>query len=220
MKKYSYLLPMTIMATVANVYGANRGSDRPNVVFIYADDIGYGDLSCNGATTIHTPHVERLAANGIRFTNAHAAAATSTPSRYAMLTGEYAWRRQGTGIAAGNAGMIIRPERYTREFVDAKGAFTLSFLGEEHKTAHKICGAKSGRDIDKVAATGLTPCFTDLGNPCFEESRLTLECKTLYVTKMDKDHFVDPALYEKWYSAMAGNPHNVYVAEILNAWER
>lgn len=101
-----------------------------------------------------------------------------------------------------------------------EGAFTLSFLGEEHKTAHKICGAKSGRDIDKVAATGLTPYFTDLGNPCFEESRLTLECKTLYVTKMDKDHFVDPALYEKWYSAMAGNPHNVYVAEILNAWER
>lgn len=116
--------------------------------------------------------------------------------------------------------VFIRPERYTREFVDAKGAFTLSFLGEEHKTAHKICGAKSGRDIDKVAATGLTPYFTDLGNPCFEESRLTLECKTLYVTKMDKDHFVDPALYEKWYSAMAGNPHNVYVAEILNAWER
>ena len=112
--------------------------------------------------------------------------------------------------------VFIRPERYTREFVDAKGAFTLSFLGEEHKTAHKICGAKSGRDIDKVAATGLTPYFTDLGNPCFEESRLTLECKTLYVTKMDKDHFVDPALYEKWYSAMAGNPHNVYVAEILN----
>ena len=98
--------------------------------------------------------------------------------------------------------------------------FTLSFLGEEHKAAHKICGSKSGREIDKVAATGLTPCFTDLGNPCFEESRLTLECKTLYVTKMDKDHFVDPALYEKWYSAMAGNPHNVYVAEILNAWER
>ena len=77
-----------------------------------------------------------------------------------------------------------------------------------------------GISEDKVAATGLTPYFTDLGNPCFEESRLTLECKTLYVTKMDKDHFVDPALYEKWYSAMAGNPHNVYVAEILNAWER
>lgn len=114
--------------------------------------------------------------------------------------------------------VFIRPERYTREFVDAKGFFTLSFLGEEHKAAHKICGSKSGRDIDKVAATGLTPCFTDLGNPCFKESRLTLECKTLYVTKIDKDHFVDSALYDKWYNATSGNPHNVYVAEIVNAW--
>ena len=115
--------------------------------------------------------------------------------------------------------VFIRPERYTREFVDAKGAFTLSFLGEEHKAVHKICGSKSGRDIDKVAATGLTPYFTESGNPCFKEARLTLECKTLYVTKMDKDHFVDPALYEKWYNAMAGNPHHVYVAEVVNAWE-
>ena len=116
--------------------------------------------------------------------------------------------------------VFIRPERYTREFVDEKGCFTLSFLGEEHKDAHKVCGSKSGRDMDKVAATGLTPYFTELGNPCFEESRLTLECKTLYVTKMDKNSFIDPALYEKWYSALAGNLHNVYVAEIVNAWEK
>ena len=109
--------------------------------------------------------------------------------------------------------VFIRPERYTREFVDEKGVFTLSFLGEEHKAAHKVCGSK-------VAATGLTPYFTELGNPCFEESRLTLECKTLYVTKMDKNSFIDPALYEKWYSALAGNLHNVYVAEIVNAWEK
>ena len=105
--------------------------------------------------------------------------------------------------------MCIRDRRYTREFVDEKGCFTLSFLGEEHKDAHKVCGSKSGRDMDKVAATGLTPYFTELGNPCFEESRLTLECKTLYVTKMDKNSFIDPALYEKWYSALAGNLHNV-----------
>lgn len=116
--------------------------------------------------------------------------------------------------------VFVRPERYTCEFIDEKGCFTLSFLGEEHKEAHKVCGSKSGRDIDKVAATGLTPCFTEQGNPYFEESRLTLECKTLYVTKMDKDSFIDPALFEKWYSALAGNPHKVYVAEILNARER
>ena len=85
----------------------------PNVVFIYADDLGYGDLECYGAKNVQTPNVNRLAAEGIRFNNAHATAATSTPSRYSMLTGEYAWRRPGTDIAAGNAGMIIRPERYT-----------------------------------------------------------------------------------------------------------
>ena len=116
--------------------------------------------------------------------------------------------------------VFIRPERYTFEFIEKSEYFTLSFLGEEHKDAHKVCGSKSGRDMDKVAATGLTPYFTELGNPCFEESRLTLECKTLYVTKMDKNSFIDPALYEKWYSALAGNLHNVYVAEIVNAWEK
>ena len=85
----------------------------PNILFIYADDLGYGDLECYDGTQVKTPNINRLAKNGIRFTNAHATASTSTPSRYSMLTGEYAWRRPGTDIAAGNAGMIIRPERYT-----------------------------------------------------------------------------------------------------------
>ena len=82
-------------------------------MFIYADDLGYGDLECYGAKNVQTPNVNRLAKSGIRFTNAHATAATSTPSRYSMLTGEYAWRKKGTDVAAGNAGMIIRPEQYT-----------------------------------------------------------------------------------------------------------
>ena len=57
---------------------------------------------------------------------------------------------------------FIRPERYTREFIDAKNEFTITFLGPEHRKAHSICGSKSGREIDKVAATGLTPFFTEL----------------------------------------------------------
>ena len=72
---------------------------HPNVIIILADDIGYGDLSCYGETTIHTPNVDKLASAGIRFTDAHSVAATSTPSRYSLLTGEYAWRRDDTGIA-------------------------------------------------------------------------------------------------------------------------
>ena len=105
---------------------------RPNVIFIYADDIGYGDLSCNGAKTISTPHVEQLAAEGVRFTNAHSAAATSTPARYAMLTGEYAWRRQGTGIADGDAGMIIRPNRYTLADMFHEAGYTTGAIGKWH----------------------------------------------------------------------------------------
>ena len=83
----------------------------PNVIIILADDLGYGDMEPYGAKRVKTPAVNRLASRGTTFTNTHAVAATSTPSRYSLLTGEYAWRRPDTGIAAGNAGMIIRPSQ-------------------------------------------------------------------------------------------------------------
>jgi len=105
---------------------------KPNVVFIYADDIGYGDLSCNGAKTIKTPNVELLAKQGVRFTNMHSPAATCTPSRYALLTGEYAWRREGTGIATGDAGSIIRPERYTLADVFKNAGYQTGVVGKWH----------------------------------------------------------------------------------------
>lgn len=107
-------------------------TQTPNVIFIYADDLGYGDLECYGATRVSTPNVNRLADGGIRFTNAHATAATSTPSRYSMLTGEYAWRRPGTDIAAGNAGMIIRPERYTMADMFQQAGYATAAIGKWH----------------------------------------------------------------------------------------
>src|SRR5215211_365279 len=88
-------------------------ADRPNIVLIYADDLGYGDTSCYGATAVRTPNIDRLAREGLRFTDAHSAAATCTPSRYAMLTGEYAFRRKGTNILPGDAPLIIEPGRVT-----------------------------------------------------------------------------------------------------------
>lgn len=105
---------------------------KPNVVFIYADDIGYGDLSCNGAKTIQTPNVERLARQGVRFTNFHSSAASCTPSRYALITGEYAWRKEGTGIAAGNAGSIVRPERFTLADVFKSAGYKTGVVGKWH----------------------------------------------------------------------------------------
>ena len=65
---------------------------KPNVVIIYTDDLGYGDVSCYGATKVKTPNIDKLAALGIMFTNGHSSSASCTPSRYSMLTGGYAFR--------------------------------------------------------------------------------------------------------------------------------
>ena len=115
---------LTLVSSVAcAVTAANKApenttptkSKTPNVVFIYADDLATAIWNVTELKNVQTPNVNRLAKSGILFTNAHATAATSTPSRYSMLTGEYAWRKEGTDVAAGNAGMIIRPEQYTMQ---------------------------------------------------------------------------------------------------------
>lgn len=108
------------------------GSSLPNVIVILADDLGYGDLGCYGAQRVTTPNVSRLAASGVRFTNAHAVAATSTPSRYSLLTGEYAWRRPDTDIAAGNAAAIIRPEQFTMADMFHSAGYATAAIGKWH----------------------------------------------------------------------------------------
>ena len=105
---------------------------RPNIVLIYADDIGYGDVSCNGATRIQTRHVDRVAREGLRFVDGHSASATCTPSRYAMLTGEYAWRRKGTGVLPGDASLIIQPGRTTLASVLKQAGYRTAVVGKWH----------------------------------------------------------------------------------------
>ena len=106
--------------------------ELPNVVIIYADDLGYGDLECYGAKGVQTPNVNKLASEGIRFTNTHTVAATSTPSRYSLLTGEYAWRKPGTDVAAGNAGMIIKPGQFTMADMFKHAGYHTSAFGKWH----------------------------------------------------------------------------------------
>jgi arylsulfatase A-like enzyme len=105
---------------------------RPNVVLIYADDLGYGDLGCYGATRVPTPNLDALASRGIRFSNAHASAATCTPSRYALLTGEYAWRQPGTDILDGNANLIIAPGRTTLASLMRSAGYATAAIGKWH----------------------------------------------------------------------------------------
>ena len=95
--------------------------------------------------------------------------------------------------------IFIRPERYTYEFIENGDYFTLSFLGQEHKDVHKICGSKSGRDIDKIKATGIQPYFSESGNILFKEARISIECKKLYTDMIKEENFLDKSLFEKWY---------------------
>ena len=108
------------------------GQEKPNIVLIYADDVGYGDLGCYGATRVNTPNIDKLAANGLRFTDAHSPSATCTPSRYAMLTGQYAFRQKGTGIARGDAAAIIRPGRTTMASLLKQAGYQTGVVGKWH----------------------------------------------------------------------------------------
>jgi arylsulfatase A-like enzyme len=80
-----------------------KNKPLPNIVFILADDLGYGDLSCYGSTSLSTPNIDGIAAHGLWFANAHSTLAISTPSPYSLLTGEYAWRRKETGVMTGKS---------------------------------------------------------------------------------------------------------------------
>ncbi len=105
---------------------------KPNVIVILADDIGFGDLGCYGATKVKTPNLDKLAARGLRFTDAHSAAATCTPTRYSLLTGEYAWRKPGTNILPGDANLTIDTERTTTPSVFKKAGYATGCVGKWH----------------------------------------------------------------------------------------
>ena len=146
----------TTMLLATAAHGQKTTQQLPNVVFILADDIGYGDLSCNGSKTIHTPNVDRLAKQGVRFTDAHTVASTSTPSRYSLLTGEYSWRRPDTGVAAGDAGMIIRPEQPTMADLFQTAGYKTGVIGKWHLGLGDKTGTQNWNGY-------ITPGLKDIG---------------------------------------------------------
>lgn len=121
---------------------AAQAQQKPNILLIVADDLGYGDLSCYGGTGAETPATDSLAARGVRFTNMHACASTSTPSRYGLLTGEYPFRRPGTDVAAGNAGMIIQPEQTTVADLLQRAGYKTAAIGKWHLGLGSRTGAQ------------------------------------------------------------------------------
>lgn len=118
-----------IVCLIANVLFAQK---KPNVIFILTDDLGYGDLSCYGATKISTPNIDKLAKKGIRFTNAHSTSATCTPSRYAIMTGQYPWRTVGTEILPGDAALIVPTDKPTLPSLFQKVGYKSGIVGKWH----------------------------------------------------------------------------------------
>lgn len=107
-------------------------AETPNIVLIYADDIGYGDMGCYGATKVKTPNCDKLAAEGLRFTDGHSVACVCTPSRYSLMTGEYAFRKKGTGIASGLQGLLIDTARATLPSTLQAGGYRTGVVGKWH----------------------------------------------------------------------------------------
>lgn len=124
-----------IAAVCCGVWVAEiQGAEKPNVIIIYTDDQGYGDASClNPQARFQTPHLDRLAAEGISFTNAHCADTVCTPSRYGLLTGRYCWRtRQKTGVLGAEAECLITDDRMTIASLLRANGYRTAMVGKWH----------------------------------------------------------------------------------------
>jgi flavin reductase (DIM6/NTAB) family NADH-FMN oxidoreductase RutF len=108
---------------------------------------------------------------------------------------------------------FVRPTRFTFDFMERAELFTLSFFAEEHRKALKYCGTRSGRDTDKIAGTGLSPVFDDLGAVYFEQARLVLICRKIYTHDLDPERFIDKAIEQEYPDR---DYHRMYLGEVLS----
>ena len=136
-------------------------AEKPNIVVIMADDLGYGDVSCYGATELSTPNIDRLASEGIRFTSGYCSASTCTPTRYSFLTGNYAFRKQGTGIAPPNSPAIIQPGTETIASILKKANYKTAVIGKWHLGLgeHKAGPDWNGKLSPGPLEIGFDHCF-------------------------------------------------------------
>jgi len=147
-------------------------------------------------------------------------AGTLAPGSFNTMT--VAWGAFGVMWNRPFALVVVRPTRHTFGFMERSPDFTLSLFPVEHQEKLELCGTVSGRDTDKVAATGLTPVpSTVVASPCFAEAELVIECRKTYWQDLDPAHFLDPRIHGLYQ----GDFHRVFFGDVVavegtEAWER
>jgi len=138
-----------------------------------------------------------------------------TPEKFNMMTASWG----GLGILWGKpvCFCFIRPQRYTCSLMEKNSVFTLSAFAGKHRDILEFCGTRSGREIDKAAATGLTPVTGKTGGVYFQEADLVMECRKIYFQDLEPGHFLDPAIHHNYGN---NDYHRMYIGEILIAWSR
>ncbi len=146
------------LATAARVYCQERRAARPNIVIVLADDLGYGSVGCYGAAAdlVRTPHIDRLAREGVRFTDANTPSSVCTPTRYALLTGRYCWRSElKRGVSNVFDPLLIEPDRPTLASLLKRHGYQTAMIGKWH------LGYGTDRRVDYTAP--LKPGPLELG---------------------------------------------------------
>jgi len=135
------------------------------------------------------------------------------PTHYNTMTANwgglgYLWRRKVCFC-------FVRPQRYTYQFMEESRTFSLAFFAERYRPALQLCGSRSGREIDKAAASGLTPLEITPGITSFAEARLVLECRKIYFQDINPANFVDSSIADIYPTH---DYHRMYIGEILHCW--
>ena len=187
------LLPIMVLLTLlgpsfALAKETPKGT-KPNIVVIYTDDLGYGDVGCYGATKVRTPNIDRLAKQGRMFTDAHSPSAVCTPSRYSLLTGEYAWRKKILGPRNLDRSLLINPKRLTLPRLLKQNGYTTACIGKWHLGF----GEKDGTDWNKELKPGPLEAGFDYyyGIPLVNSSPPFVYVENRHVVGLDpKDPFI------------------------------
>ena len=113
--------------------------------------------------------------------------------------------------------VVIRPTRFTYQFTEKNEYFTICIFDKQYRDVLNVCGTKSGRDFDKIKATGLIPLETKLGSIYYKQARLVMECRKLYVDDLKEGNFLDSSIIKMYPEK---DYHRMYVGEIIQAFEK